>query len=194
MKAIVPSDKRLAAKNFGLTASDFQDMVLQLRSGDYRLYEQVFLTHFSSCIDYVKYRCKATHAEAYDATMNAMLDLCRRIKNGAVSYGNLRYLFTRMACQFYNHAKGRQERFATLDEVDLPITEDEWPEEARELIREAWQYLLEPCQELLQKFYYHQISLKILAEQSGRSEVALRKRKQRCLESLRTYFMELLEP
>ncbi|MCB0637600.1 MAG: sigma-70 family RNA polymerase sigma factor [Lewinella sp.] len=189
--AAIASTKAPAEKNFGLTEAEFLHLAEQLREGKHELYEQVFLVHFGSCMDYVKYRCKAPHAEAYDATMEAMLDLCRRIKAGKIGYGNLRYLFTRMACQHYAQANGRNDLFAELAGIDVIDERDEVTEAALDTLDEAWETLGQPCQRLLRGFYFNRRSLKGIAEQSGRTEAALRKQKQRCLELLRGNFMDI---
>jgi len=68
-------------------------MVEQLRAGDEGLYELIFLDHFHICLNLLKNKYQASHQDAYDATMNTMLIFCRRLKQGRIEYGNLRYLF-----------------------------------------------------------------------------------------------------
>lgn len=188
-----PSNKRGDApdKNFGLTQREFDEMVHQLRNGNYQFYERVFLAHFHSCIDYVKFRCKASHTEAYDATMDAMLSLCKKLKEGKVDYGNLRYLFTRMACQHYSQANRRQFIFEGMEGVDPPEEPTDLKEGDIAMMWDAWGYLGKPCQRVLRSFYFEKTSLKRIAELEERSEAALRKQKQRCLEALRGFFVQL---
>lgn len=165
-------------------------MVEQMRSGDYQLYEQVFLKHFPSCVDYVMFRCKAEYSEAYDASMDAMLDLCRRIKLGRIQYGNLRFLFTRVACQYCNQRKKDNQVLEELDGVEPEPARPDVPEELLDILEESLERIEEPCKSLLQQFYFYKQPLKELAALAGRTEVALRKQKQRCLAGLRSLFMK----
>ncbi len=178
-------------KNFGLTPEAFEQLVEQLRQGNYDFYEQVFLTQFNSCVDYVKFRCKTSHTEAYDATMDAMLTLCRKMKEGKVGYGNLRYLFTRMACQHYIQSARRQNIFEELEGVEKPDEPSDLQQEDIKMMWQAWEYLGKPCQRVLRSFYFDKATLKSIAEKEQRSEAALRKQKQRCLETLRGFFLQL---
>lgn len=178
-------------KNFGLTSTEFEQLVQQLRQGNYEFYEQVFLTQFNSCVDYVKFRCKAKHVDAYDATMDAMLTLCRKLKEGKVVYGNLRYLFTRMACQHYIQSARRQNIFEELEGIEKPDEPTDLQQENIEMMWAAWKYLGKPCQRVLRSFYFDKATLKSIAETEKRSEAALRKQKQRCLEALRGFFLQL---
>lgn len=185
-------DKRkgVESKNFGLTQAEFDQMVEELRSGSYDFYERVFLTHFNSCLDYVKFHCNASHTDAYDATMDAMLSLCKKLKEGKVGYGNLRYLFTRMACQFYSQSNRRQAIFQVIEGVEKPDEPTDLQQENIKMMWEAWGYLGKPCQSVLRSFYFDKMSLKSISEREQRSEVALRKQKQRCLEALRGFFLQ----
>lgn len=178
-------------KNFGLDPVEFERMVEDLRNGNYKFYERVFLAHFNSCMDYVKFRCKASHTEAYDATMDAMLSLCKKLKEGKVGYGNLRYLFTRMACQHYSQSARRQFIFDDLEGVEKPEEPTDLQQEDISMMWDAWGQLGKPCQQVLRSFYFDKTSLKTIAEQQKRSEAALRKQKQRCLEALRGFFVQL---
>ncbi len=190
MKSTITKTTNQADKNFGLSPKEFEQMVEQMRSGNYQLYEQVFLKHFQSCVDYVMFRCKAEYAEAYDSSMDAMLDLCRRIKLGRIQYGNLRFLFTRVACQYCNQRKKESQVLEELDGIEPEPVRPDVPEDLLDILEESLERIDEPCKSLLQQFYFYKQSLKELAALAGRTEVALRKQKQRCLAGLRSLFMK----
>lgn len=185
MKAVWTSgDIDLLDKNFGLTATEFEQMVEQLHAGNDEIYRQVFLTHFNYCMSYLKKQFNVSHEDAYDATMDAMLEFCHRIRAGKVKYGNLRYLFTRISGQCLSREKrertaGREEEpFAEMTEqVDVNT-------EALEGFSAVWNRFGEPCKTLLYRFYYDRTSLKSISIELNRSEAAIRKQKQRCLEKL----------
>ena len=136
------------------------------------------------------FRCKAEYAEAYDSSMDAMLDLCRRIKSGRIQYGNLRFLFTRVACQYCNNRKKEGQVLEALDGVEPEPIRPDVPDDLLDLLEESLDRIDEPCRSLLQQFYFYKQPLKELAALAGRTEAALRKQKQRCLAGLRSLFMK----
>ncbi len=183
--------KRLTEKNFGLSEEAFAEMVSKLQAGDEGLFEQVFITHFKSCAALLKKKYKASHQDAYDATMNAMLAFCRNLKAGKVEYGNLRYLFTQMAS--HNYLKWIQRQSKTEEFTQFEIAEEmpHFDPESYELLGQAFAKLGEGCRDLLNAFYYNENTLQQISEQTTRSYVAIRKQKQRCIEKLRNFFIAL---
>ena len=185
-----PTQKQLEAKNFGLSPEDFQQLLEELWSGQDELYQRVFLTHFEDCLKYLKRQYQATHQDAYDASMDTLLIFCDRLKSGRVQYGNLRFLFTQMAGQVYLKNRRQNKKYAELPtNLDLSdeVTED-IPNDAFEAFDQAWPQLGEGCRGLLKAFFYDKQKLKIIAQQQNRSEVALRKQKQRCIGKLQAIF------
>jgi RNA polymerase sigma factor (sigma-70 family) len=176
------------SKNFGLTENAFQEMTDALQYGDRTIYEQTFLAHFGDCMQYLKSTYRASHEDAYDATMDAMLEFCKRLEAGKVSFGNLRFLFTRMAGQIYFR---QQKKNWPSDELhpDIPIPEEEpYSEEELKILEKVVEELCTDCKHIIKAFYYQDISLKELAERFQKSSAALRKQKQRCMEKLRNLF------
>ena len=185
-----PQQKNLEAKNFGLSPADFQQLLEELWSGRDELYQRVFLAHFEDCLKYLKRQYQATHQDAYDASMDTLLIFCDRLKRGRVQYGNLRFLFTQMAGQVYLKNRRQSKKYAELptnldlsDEVNEDI-----PNDAFEAFDQAWPQLGEACRGLLKAFFYDKQKLKTIAQQQNRSEVALRKQKQRCMGKLQAIF------
>ena len=183
--------KRLTEKNFGLSEDAFKEMVTNLQAGDEQLFEQVFLSHFKSCVVLIKKKFKAPHQDAYDATMNAMLAFCRNLKAGKVEYGNLRYLFTQMATHNYLKWVKRQSKTEEFTQFDLSEELPRFDQESYELLGQAFAKLGEGCRDLLNAFYYNENSLQQISEKTSRSYAAIRKQKQRCIEKLRSFFIEL---
>ena len=107
------------SKNFGLTEATFNDLVSELEQGRETLFEQVFLTHFEDCVRYLINTYKATPEDAYDASMDAMVEFCKRLKTRQINYGNLRFLFTRMAGQIYLKWIKRQKRHTELHDLEI---------------------------------------------------------------------------
>mgnify|MGYP000249883840 CR=1 FL=1 len=178
------------AKNFGLSPEDFQTLLQELRAGKDELYQQVFLNHFGDCMNYLKRQYKATHEDAYDASMDTLLIFCDRLKKGRIQYGNLRFLFTQMAGQVYLKLKKKNSRYASFPN-SLDLSDEETasiPQEAFEAFDVAWPELGTECRKLLKAFFYDRVKLKDVALQQGKSEAALRKQKQRCMQKLQAIF------
>ncbi len=185
-----PASKELEAKNFGLSPEGFQQLLEELWSGQDELYQRVFLAHFEDCLTYLKKHYRASHQDAYDASMDTLLIFCDRLKRGRVQYGNLRFLFTQMAGQVYLKNNRQNSKYRSWpEELDLSTeTTEDIPNDALKAFDQAWPQLGEPCRGLLKAFFYDKQKLKDIAQQQARSEVALRKQKQRCMGKLQAIF------
>jgi len=181
-------------KNFGLTEAEFNKLLLELGKGDETLFEQVFLTHFEDCCKYLMSTYNASSEDAYDASMNTMLEFCKRLKSGRIAYGNLRFLFTRMAGQVYLKWIKKQNKLTGLENMDLLEAPEEIDDETYAVLNKAWNGLLKDCQTLLEAFYYSGATLEHIATELNRSAVAVRKQKQRCMEKLRELFVSISLP
>lgn len=188
------NQKALAKKNFGLTEEDFGAMMKQVKIGDDQFFEQVFLNHFESCMSFLKRQYSCSHEDAYDATMDTLLVFSKRLKEGKVSYGNLRFLFTRMAGQIYLKMKKREQKEQDIVSVSLEYEPDVVDEEKFKILEKAWNALCESCSGILKAFYYEKESLNDIAVRMEKTAVALRKQKQRCVEKLRTHFIQFSKP
>ncbi len=192
-KSLSLSTTTLEAKNFGLSEAEFLHLQSALQEGEEKLFERVFLAHFNDCMSYLIRKDDATHQEAYDITMDSFLHFRNLLAAYKVTYGNLRYLLTRMARQrLYRKRKQHP------DHLDLTQLGPEIPDEAIiftteefDLLSRAFKSLGQDCRELLQAFYFHKRSLKELAEEQSVSAPALRKRKSRCVATLKKYFHHL---
>jgi len=182
--------KKRMDKNFGLSEISFKVMLKELNEGNDALFEKIFLTHFKSCQVYLQRNYKASNEDAYDATMNTLIEFHDRLKAGKVTYGNLRFLFTRMAGQVYLKWIKKENITTSIGEIDLPETFDELDEESFKILNKAWDQLCENCQALLKSFYHEGIALNQLAESMEKSHSAVRKQKQRCVEKLRDLFIK----
>ena len=85
--------------------------------------------------------------------------------------------------------KAKSSEIGESDRVEA-TTDEEIDDEILDYLDVAWKSLGEQCSTLLENFYYKKIALKELAKIVGKSDAALRKQKQRCLEALRTYFLK----
>lgn len=178
-------------KNFGLSANAFQALVTALKAGDETLYEKIFLAHFQDCRKYLQHKFQASQEDAYDATMDAMVVFCNRLKADKIQYGNLRFLFTQIAGQIYVRWIKKEQLKTTLTQMDLPTPNATIDKKALQLLNKAWTLLGENCAELLKAFYYGGVPLQEIALQNEKSPAAIRKQKQRCVEQLRHLFLKV---
>ena len=177
----------LMGKNFGLTKSEYERLVDNLKTGKEELFEKIFLAHFDSCKQYLIINHKASEELAYDITMDTLIQFRKRILTDKTTYGNLRYLFTVMASQ--NLIKHHQK----LKKVDLSPFYVEHPPAKSEAIYDAltfaWERLENDSKTILEEYYYKKTPLIKIANKLGISDSTMRKKKQRCLEKLRSLFM-----
>ncbi|KAA3623646.1 MAG: sigma-70 family RNA polymerase sigma factor [Bacteroidetes bacterium] len=183
--------RRLMDKNFGLSETSFNDMILKMRQGDESIFEVVFLSHFDFCLNYLQGKYKASYENAYDATMNAMVAFCKGLKDESITYGNLKFLFTQMAGQYYFKWIRREKIQEPMPEIDIPEEQDDFEEASLNILDKAWDLLGEGCQKLLENFYYNNSTLIEIAKKHEKSPTAMRKQKQRCIEKLRGYFKQM---
>lgn len=177
-------------KNFGLTLFAFEEMLQRLEQGDKGLFEKVFMAHFQNCRLYLQRNYKASPEDAYDVTMDTMLEFCKRLLAGKIKYGNLRFLFTQMAGQIYLKWIKKQQVRQSIEGVDIPDLSNTLEESYFQTLEKAWEGLCVDCQKLLEEFYYKEIELKAIAVQVEKSAAAVRKQKQRCVEKLQKLFIQ----
>lgn len=178
----------LKGKNFGLSQLEYDQLVSSLKQGKEELFEKIFLSHFDNCQQFLVTNHQVSYELAYDITMDTLIQFRQRILLGKTTYGNLRYLFTVMASQnlFKHYKKGKK--------VDLsPFYIEEVPgksEEVYDALSSAWNSLENDSKKVLEEFYYNKTPLIKIANKLGITDTTMRKKKQRCLEKLRTLFMQ----
>jgi len=182
--------KARMAKNFGITETEFTNLISQLKTHETAFFERVFLTHFNDCVAYLMNTYKARHNDAYDATMDTMLEFRERLVQGKISYGNLRYLFTKMASQVY-FRKMKSFKSQALKDSDIEIgVYEEFDEHDLDTLKMAWPELGEKCRDLLRNHFYGNAKLTEIAAEQGVSSSTIRKQKERCMNRLRLLFMK----
>lgn len=182
-------DQTINEKNFGLSEDKFKQMQQELKHGKDSLFERIFLNHFSSCIDYLKFNKNLSHEDAYDTSMDTMLEFRMHLIAEKIEYGNLRFLFTRMAVQRFLKTKKRGEKIETTDELpEMLELAQSYSDEDLGILELAWNKLNADCKELLKRFYYDNVKLTDLALILGKNASTLRKQKERCTNTLRMNF------
>lgn len=182
-------------RNFDLTPDEFQLMVIRLKEGDTTLFKQIFIKHFANCQKYLMREYSATSADAYDASMDTIIELRQRLVDGKVFYGNLRYLYTKMASQIFLRKYRPKGDTTSVIVEDMMISDDisEFTEEDMHVLGEAWSRLSPECQELLKLNYYQNLKLTEIAQMYNKPATAIRKQKERCKSHLIHLFQTLIK-
>lgn len=186
-------------KNLGLTKAAFKNIVRQLQAGNDQLFETAFFPHVRVCTSFLMSRQKTSYEEAYDCSIDALLEIRKDLIKEKIHYENLKNYFTRRAQSKLNKKRGRSQN--NIDFVDIEETEMEeertsldsiLKKEERKIIALAIQQLCNGCRTILKKYYYEEWSLTEIATLIGKSDVATRKQATRCRDKLRerlkTYF------
>jgi RNA polymerase sigma factor (sigma-70 family) len=185
-------------QNFGLSYAGFRSLVERLKVGDEQLFERIFVEHFRDCRQYLVYEYKVEADDAYDMTVDTIIKFRELLINDKIDYGNLRYLFTKMAKDAYFKLSAHRKR---LPQTELSETSahhiadsaDDAPAfdtEQLSALQNAWVKLGDECKKLLEKHVYEGLQLKQIAEILGESDANVRKRKERCMAKLKTTFFE----
>lgn len=166
-------------------------MVDGLRCNDMDFFKQVFLQQFNETMVYIKRKYRADHEDAYDATMDTLLDFRRRFVEGKLAYGNLRFLFTKMSAQMYLRNKKTQHPIQSSAVFDLEPMSEESAAEVPDTFKKVWKKFGEKCKHLLTMHYYGNMQLIEIAEELSQSPATIRKRKERCIAKLKEEMLKI---
>jgi DNA-directed RNA polymerase specialized sigma24 family protein len=183
-----------SSRNFGLSRTAFQDLVTRLQAGDQTLFEHVFVNHFEACLNFLIYQKNIPQPIAYDASMDTLIVFRQMLADGKIEYGNLRFLFTRIAVFAAQKISNKNNRIDPLETIQgMKIPEPEYVDaESVQLLGRAWKQLDTACQQILSSFYYDNQSWKDIAAVLQITEGNARKKGQRCREALSGYVKKLI--
>ncbi len=176
-------------KNFGLTEASFEKLIADLKRNDTYFFEQVFLKQFKETMNYLIREYKSSYEDAYDATMDALIEFRVRFIDRKLQYGNLRFLFTKMASQML--FRNQKKNVTDIDGVTFLAQEvNTEPIDSYELtvLNNAWKKLGDSCKQLLTWHFYGKMKLTEIAEEIQKSPASIRKQKERCIKQLKDQF------
>lgn len=178
-------------KNFGLSFEEFEDLVEELRKGNESLFETTFLRHFEMAMNYLKSKLSADRDNAYDVTMNVMLEFRSRLIEGKVKYGNLQFIFTKMCSQRYMRMMGKK---LDVDEYTYINKHEDKPidEETFQLLDKSIEKMGDACKKIIHDIYYKKLNYKDLEQKYDKSSSSLRKQKERCITKLKMLLRQSL--
>lgn len=188
---IVKSSDALISQNFGLTSDQFDAMVTDLKNGNELLFEKIFLSHFQFCLKYLTANFHVDYELAYDTTMDALIDFRQKLILGKLSYGNLKYLFTKMATQLLIKKQNKESQLISL--ISEPDENLEDTEQRLVALDKAWGELSEEEKIILEHYYYLDLPLNQLADKFNKTDIAIRKQKQRAIEKLKHSFFNIFK-
>ena len=174
------------SRNFGLSKLEFEHLANQLRAGDQTLFERIFLRQFGDSMAYLKYHWDAPQSLAYDVTMDTLLRFRQSVVDNKINYGNLRFLFTRIAVWTLQKRRAKQTPLPLEAAQYMAEPEEEGIDpESAQIFAAAWKELGEACKELLGRFYYDNQPWREIAAVLQITEDNVRKKAQRCKETLK---------
>lgn len=178
-----------AGKNFGLNLMEFNKLCADLKKGDNSLFERIYLSHFKQCQNYLIQQYNISNSESYDVTMDTLINFRKSLILGKIKYGNLNFLFTRMAyflmLKKRKHVKRlNKEELQYFTQLGL-VDQDEELQARLNLIEKAIQKLSIEKQKFLEQHFKQKKKLVEMAKLSGESDATVRKRKQRILSEIK---------
>lgn len=182
-------------RNFGLTEEQFLQFAAKTKNGDESLFLHISNTHFDHCINFLKGKFKLGEDDAYDVCLDAMLKFRSKILKDKIKYGNLSYLFTRMASNVFLDRKRQSAKvsqaikFFTEDDGSYKMNENHF----MDVLDYSMNLLDHENKELLDRLYYEEKDIHEISKKMKVSYPALRKRKQRMLEKLKSLFVDHLD-
>ena len=188
-------NRKESKSNFGLTEDEFNEVLNQLKAGNEDLFLKIFVTHFQECRFYLIDKFGVTKEKSYDICMDTLVEFRSKLLSNKIKFGNLRFLFTRMAVNnFLDETKKAQkvneaiEVFMDQKGADVSETHEYF-----DLLKKAINSLSDDQKSLVEALFYSQKDLKEIAEEQNVSYANIRKMKQRVLTKLRTRFFDLIE-
>ena len=179
--------------NFGLTRSEFERYVNNLRNGDESLITQVFKSHFHFSVKYLMSKFSLSEDVAYDTCMETMLDFREKLISGKIKYNNLSFLYTRMAVnRFIDSAKHKKKITAAVNmfcQIEHCGHIDD--EQFMDILGQSINKLDVKSQDFIRSHFFSNQNLIDIAESNEEQYATIRKRKQRVLQKLKSIFLEI---
>ena len=177
-------------KNLNLSEKEFNKLVIELQNGNEKLFEIAFRNLVVQTIIYLKKKYNVDDFDIKDAAATALYNLRNKLIEGKIKPLNIRFLYSKMVMQEYQKIKKSNNNLQLNETIYLQKTEYSnrrsfSKEEQFQLLEKALEKLEKQCIELLNRFYRSNEKLIDIAEQMNISYDLLRKRKQRCVDSLR---------
>ena len=175
----LPSEK----DNFGLTISEFQISVENMRNGSDGFLLNSLAKQLPESMIFLQNKFRMSRSESYDACMETFLQFREKVLAGKIKYGNLRYLYTRMCVNTVLDSKRNSDKITTAVEqfqssIGLDAADSELFFEQLDTVISQ---LTTDQRKLVNEIYFSDDKLEKIAEKLEISYSNLRKKKQRLL-------------
>jgi DNA-directed RNA polymerase specialized sigma24 family protein len=181
--------------NFGLTKHEFDHFVAKVKEGDESLFIQVFNVHFKSSVRYIQNKFNIPEEAAYDICMDTMIEFRSKLKSGKINYGNIRFLYTKMAVHKYLDDLKRKNQINEAivifigDRKKINFTDSEF----LMILNRSIERLEFAQRHMIKEIFYSGKEVDQILAENQITYSTFRKRKQRSLDKLKTTFLELLK-
>lgn len=181
--------------NFGLTKLEFEEFAEKVKRGDESLFIKVFNIHFKSSVRFIQNKFSIPEEVAYDTCMETMLEFRQKLKSGKINYGNIRYLYTKMAVHNYLDDLKKKNKVSEAIDVFMKGSNSKSISEADFLatLNVAINNLEESQRHMIKEIFYSGKDTEQIIEENNISYSTFRKRKQRSLDKLKTTFLGILK-
>jgi len=178
--------------NFGLTKDEFLRYLENLKEGDDSFILDILSKQLPDSMAYLQSRFKISHEHSYDICLDTFLTFRLKLINSKIKYGNLRFLFTRMCVnQFIDSTKTKNKVNESIKEFLRSLNHKPQNENQFFVILDNYiSQMSEQQQVLLKEFYYSDKNMHLIAEEQGITYAALRKKKERLLKKMKSFFLE----
>lgn len=179
-------------KNFGLSKTEFIAMLDKLRNGNEEIIERIFLSEFQKCTSILMSQTGSNKQEAYDYTMDALIEIRKELLNDKVLYGNLgSYFITKSMNQFFRKNKKKRIDITELSSdhyfINDSITKEEkFNEDLREIVNQSIDKLSKECRDILKLYYFNEWSFQDIATELKKGYGAIRKQATRCRDKFKS--------
>ena len=181
--------------NFGLTKNEFDQFVHKVKDGDESLFIQVFNIHFKTSVRYIQNKFNISEETAYDICMDTMIEFRSKLKSGKINYGNIRFLYTKMAVHRYLDDLKRKNQINEAigiflgDRKSFNFTNSEF----LVILNRSIDRLEVTQRHMIKEIFYSGKDIDQIIAENQITYSTFRKRKQRSLDKLKTTFLELLK-
>ena len=180
-------------KNLGLTEKRFYELVEKLKQGNQKLFEIAFNNLATEGLKSLNIKYKHDPVGiAKDTVVDTLITFRVRLIDGKIKYGNLKFLFHQMLYQDYLRKLKKDPKHQSLENIsrfeksEIDSLEEIQKQKQFQVLYSAFNKLGKPCRIILELFYEKNTKISQIAKEFGVNDVVLRKRKQRCLDKLRS--------
>jgi len=180
-------------------SDDNQELIAQIKAGKKEAIGQLYSRYRAPFLTWAMTKYLIDEATALDIFQEVAIVFYRNIAQGKLVTltSNLKtYLFAIGKNLILKHLRDRKEWVEVeeqhLPEIDhLDIFKQQEQSDQKERIRKALKQLGEPCNEIIQLFYYRGVAMEIIKERLGyKNEAVARTQKKRCMHYLRQLILK----